>query len=186
VENEIQVITLMGTWLSIIPPQFFITLAVVVLFFILRKIIRYKKLTITLHILKRHRTFKVKEGLEKHLLELNRILIDGCTTLGSEPSSSTNNNAIAVAFLIQGCISTITSSIDEFPEVLELNVRDEVHRLIDFVKTRLIQETQRPRNGAGPDTEKLLTGYMEASRKIKVLVRALNEITVHSSLDVGQ
>ena len=96
--DDIGFFSTVRAYLSVIPPQLFFAFVALGLFFILRKMGINEMIRSTLHAGKQNELLEVESGLQEHLLELHRILIDSYTAISTDYLASDRSKIMAVSY----------------------------------------------------------------------------------------
>jgi len=170
------------TYLSVVPPQVFFAFVALGLFFVLRKMGISEMIRSTLNAGKQRKLLEVESGLQEHLLELHRILIDSYTAISTDYAASEQSKIMATTFQVQKCLNGIIGCISPHQDYLDRGIREEIDRFVVFMQRHIINKVKRPAGYQKEEVEELLSDYLEASKRTRTLMNALSHHTLqHSS-----
>jgi hypothetical protein len=180
--DDISFFSTIRTYLSLIPPQVFFAFVALGLFFILRKMGINEMIRNTLHAGKQKKLLEVESGLQEHLLELHRILIDSYTAISTDYAASDRSKIMATTFQVQKCLNGIIGCVSPHQEFLDRGIRDEIDRFVTFMQHHIVSRVKRTAGYQEQEVEELLSEYLEASKRTRTLMNTLSHHTLrHSS-----
>ena len=179
--DDISFFSTIRTYLSVIPPQLFFAFVALGLFFVLRKMGINEMIRSTLQAGTQKKLLEVESGLQEHLLELHRILIDSYTAISTDYLASDRGKIMATTFQVQRCLNGIIGCVSPHKESFDRGIRDEIDRFVVFMQRHIVSRVKRPAGHQEEEVEELLSDYLEASKRTRILMNTLSRHALRHS-----